>query len=109
MPLFPVLEQHERVMFVDDDVVIMRDAAATLFRQPMPPGFLLTANCDVDLWNSKCQRFDVGRSDYAKFFEQAVVPDGAWDKVLDLLREATDGAITYDPKHFQCTACDEPR
>ena len=100
MPEFPVLRRHRRVLFVDDDVVVMRDAAE-LFRRVLPAGHLLTANCDVNLWNDRCQRFDVGRSIYSHFFAQAVVPQGAWAKVEALLANASGGAMRYDPNHFE--------
>lgn len=47
------------------------------------------------------QRFDVGRSVYHHFFTQAVIPDGAWEKVEGLLHEASHGTIKYDPQHFE--------
>ena len=72
-----------------------------LFRAQIKPGVIFTANCDVNLWNARCQRFDVGRSVYRHFFDQAVIPPGAWDRVLDLLKEASRGTISYDPQHFE--------
>ena len=62
---------------------------------------IFTANCDVNLWNSQCQRFDVGTSVYRHFFDQAVIPDGAWDKVEQQLAWATHGTIKYDAQHFE--------
>ena len=72
-----------------------------LFRAQIKPGVIFTANCDVNLWNARCQRFDVGRSVYRHFFDQAVIPPGAWGRVLDLLKEASRGTISYDPQHFE--------
>ena len=43
----------------------------------------------------------MGRSVYQHFFEQAVIPPGAWDRVLGLLRDASNGTISYDPRHFE--------
>ena len=67
-------------------VVIQKDSIL-LYQHKTKPGVIFTANCDVNLWNQACQRFDVGRSVYKHFFSQAVIPDGAWDKVLELLAE----------------------
>ena len=97
---FPILAHHERILFVDDDVVIQQDSMK-LYSHKTKPGVVFTANCDVNLWNGKCQRFDVGRSVYEHFFSQAVIPDGAWERVLALLKEASEGTISYDPKHFE--------
>ena len=58
-------------------VVIQQDSIK-LYRSEINPGVIFTANCDVNLWNGGCQRFDVGRSVYSHFFEQAIIPDGAW-------------------------------
>lgn len=30
-----------------------------------------------------------------------MIPDGAWDRVLELLNEASHGSIKYDPNHFE--------
>ena len=51
---FPILREHERILFVDDDVVIQQDADK-LFRAQLKPGVIFTANCDVNLWNARCQ------------------------------------------------------
>lgn len=81
-------------------MVIQQDAIK-LYRHRTRPGVVFTANCDVNLWNTKCQRFDVGRSIYRHFFSQAVIPPGAWERVLELLAEASHNTITYDPMHFE--------
>ena len=41
LPEFPILRRHARMMFVDDDVVIMKDAVQTLYHRQLPPGILL--------------------------------------------------------------------
>ena len=48
-----------------------------LYNQKVPPGVIFTANCDVNLWNQNCQRFDVGRSVYHHFFSQVCTASGA--------------------------------
>ena len=101
LPEFPILRRHARILFVDDDVVIMKDSVATLYHRPLPPGVLLTGNCDVNIWNDACQRFGFGRSTYEHFFQQAVYPPGSWDRVLALLRDASGGAWSYDGAHFE--------
>ena len=79
----------------------MRDSVQTLYHRTLPPGVLLTANCDVNLWNNDCQRFDIGRPRYDHFFAAGVYPTGAWNRVLELLRDATDGLWSYDSSHFE--------
>jgi hypothetical protein len=74
LPEFPILKKQERILFVDDDVVIQQDSAK-LYNAPVPPGVVFTANCDVNLWNAGCQRFDVGTSVYDHFFSQAIATD----------------------------------
>lgn len=97
---FPILARQDRILFVDDDVVIQQDAIK-LLNSHVRPDIVFTANCDVNLWNAGCQRFDVGRSVYSHFFEQAIIPEGAWDKVEELLAEASSGTIKYNPHHFE--------
>ncbi len=97
---FPILRHQERILFVDDDVVIQRDSVE-LYRSPIQPGVVFTANCDVNLWNAGCQRFDVGRSVYAHFFQQAVYTPESWRKVEELLHEVSSGTIKYNPHHFE--------
>lgn len=67
LPEFPALRHKDRILFIDDDVVVMRDPVKGLLHQQLPEGVLLTANCDVNIWNDRCQRFDVGRPTYAHF------------------------------------------
>ena len=78
-----------------------RDPVAGLFHRRLDAGVLLTANCEVNLWNDACQRFDMNRSRYAHFFKQAVIPPGGWDKVIGELRDASSGSLGYDPKHAE--------
>jgi hypothetical protein len=102
LPEFPALRRTERVLFVDDDVVIMRDPVKNLYHHRLPPGILLTANCDVNSWNDRCQRFDVGRPQYAHFFSNMKATKGAWERVLGALRDASLGAASaYDPSHHE--------
>lgn len=68
---FPILARQERILFVDDDVVIQKDSIQ-LYKHQTKPGVIFTANCDVNLWNQACQRFDVGRSVYKHFFSQVI-------------------------------------
>lgn len=97
---FPILKHHERILFVDDDVVIQRDSVE-LYRSSINPGVVFTANCDVNLWNAGCQRFDVGRSVYSHFFEQAVYTAEDWKKLEGLLLDVSGGMIKYNPNHFE--------
>ena len=98
LPEFPILAKHDRILFLDDDVVVQQDPVQ-LFRQPLRPATVFTANCDVNVWNSQCNRFDVGRSAYSHFFGQAMVSGGAWARVLDLLSEASHGTLSYNLSH----------
>ncbi|KOO23116.1 putative galacturonosyltransferase 3-like protein [Chrysochromulina tobinii] len=91
---FPILKKQERILFVDDDVVIQQDSAK-LYNAPVPPGVVFTANCDVNLWNAGCQRFDA-----------VYTPEG-WRQVEQLLGEVSgnqasgQAPIKYDPKFFE--------
>jgi hypothetical protein len=98
LPEFPILAKHDRIVFLDDDVVVQQDPVQ-LFRQPLRPATVFTANCDVNVWNSQCNRFDVGRSAYSHFFGQAMASGSAWTRVLDLLGEASHGTLSYYPNH----------
>ena len=53
LPEFPILAKHDRVLFVDDDVVVLQDPGR-LYRKPLRPTTVFTANCDVNLWNTTC-------------------------------------------------------
>lgn len=79
----------------------MRDPVKGLLHRHLPEGVLLTANCDVNIWNDRCQRFDVGRPTYAHFFSSVSTDQGAWRTVLEVLHNASDGAWSYDESHFE--------
>ena len=101
LPEFPVFRTRRRVLFVDDDVVVTKDPS-TLYYSPHTPGMLVTTNCHVNVWDSTCKRFNVdAQSAYNHFFSLASPRPGAWGKILHLLKEATGGTISYNPRHFE--------
>lgn len=106
LPEFPILRASDRILFVDDDVVIMEDAVEGLFNRAIPPHALLTANCEVNLWNNGCQRFDMGTSLYSHFFAGASYPPGSWEQMLDVVHGVCSAAdrTTYDHSHVPVPA-----
>lgn len=56
IPYFRFLQQQERVLFLDDDVIIQKSVAEA-FTHPMAEGAALVASCVAISYNSECDNF----------------------------------------------------
>ena len=87
----PVLREVDRVILLDDDLVVRRSLRA-LIALSLAPGTLVAANCDAFRWSRPCIGWATSHENYSAWFRRAengVASEADWQPLV--------GAIPHEP------------